>query len=125
MKKTKEIKKICNLQQEIIDLLSLDPTFNNGIYLGKQNEEHIKKCHNDAYCKYFKDLTAILKNPDYVGLNPKDGSIEIVKEYIINNEYVKVAVRLSGNGKYFVRSMYVLSNNRVHNFITKGTLKKC
>lgn len=63
-------------------------------------------------------------NPDYVGLNTKDESIEYVKEYKVDDEYVKVAVRVSGNRNYFARSIYVLNKTRVKNFITKGTLKK-
>ena len=57
-------------------------------------------------------------------LNAKDGSIEYIKEYRIDDEYVKVAVRVSDNDKYFARSIYVLNKTSVKSFIAKGTLKK-
>ena len=57
-------------------------------------------------------------------LNEKDDSIEFTKEYFYNGEYIKVAIRVSSSNIYYARSMYVLNNNRVKNFITKGTLKK-
>ena len=66
----------------------------------------------------------ILATPDYVGQNPTDGSIEYVKEFLLAGEYVKVAVRLSQSDRYYARSLYVLNNNRVRNYIAKGTLKK-
>ena len=66
----------------------------------------------------------ILAAPDYVGQNPTDGSIEFVKEFLLAGEYVKVAVRLSQSDRFYARSLYVLNNNRVKNFIAKGTLKK-
>ena len=66
----------------------------------------------------------IIANPDYVGKNAKDNSIEFTKEYYINGEYVKVAVRISTHNIYYARSMYVLNPKRVKNFIAKGTLKK-
>ena len=47
-----------------------------------------------------------------------------LKDFQINGEYVKVAVRLSGGGSLYARSLYVLNPNRVQNFIAKGTLKK-
>ena len=47
-----------------------------------------------------------------------------MKEFLINGEFVKVAVRLSGGGALYARSLYVLNHNRVKNFIQKGTLKK-
>ena len=57
-------------------------------------------------------------------LNAKDGSIEYIKEYRIDDEYVKVAVRVSDNDKYFARSIYVLNKTSVKSFIAKGALKK-
>lgn len=66
----------------------------------------------------------ILAYPDYVGQNPKDGSIEYVKEFLRDGEYVKVAVRLAQSERFYARSLYVLNNRRVKNFIEKGTLKR-
>ena len=94
------------------------------IYLGDTNIQHMKNSHPVDYEKYKDELENILSNPDYIGLNPNDDSIEYVKEFIQDNEYVKVAVRISSGDKYFARSMYVLNKNRVRNFIAKGTLKK-
>lgn len=80
--------------------------------------------HPADYQKYGSYIANILCSPDYVGINKKDNSLEYVKEFEIDNEFVKVAVRISLNGNVFARSMYILNNNRVKNFITKGTLKK-
>ena len=80
--------------------------------------------HPADYAKYGQFIPQILAQPDYVGENPADGSIEYVKDFQINGEFVKVAVRLSGSGKLYARSLYVLNSNRVNNFIKKGTLKK-
>lgn len=84
----------------------------------------MKSSHFDDYAKYGNDIPNILSSPDFVGVKPKDGSIEYVKEYKTDSEFVKVAVRVSGGGTLFARSLYVLNNNRVYNFISKGTLKK-
>lgn len=94
------------------------------VYLGDSNIQHMKKKHPADFAKYINEIPNILRNPDYVRQSPKDGSIEYVREYQINSEFVKVAVRISGGGKLFVRSLYVLNKNRVQNFIQKGTLKK-
>ncbi len=94
------------------------------IYLGDSNIEHMKSSHPDDYSKYGTDIELILSNPDYIGINKNDSSIEFVKEYIMNDEYVKVAVRISMNNNYYARSIYTLNNSRVRNFIEKGTLIK-
>lgn len=118
------VKKIGKISASVHQLLNLTAEKDTNIYIGTSNIEHMRKKHPKDFDKYWCYLREILKNPDYVGKNPKDHSIEYVKEFIDENqEYVKVAVRLSGKGKYFARSLYVLNSNRVKNFIRKGTLK--
>lgn len=115
---------IGRITKEIIDLLDLSIEPNTPIYLGESNIEHMLSKHPKDYEKYGIKLPEIIGNPDYIGFNHKDGSIEYVKEFLVHNEYVKAAVRISTNGKFFARSLYVLNKNRVDNFIIKGTLKR-
>lgn len=84
----------------------------------------MRSSHPADFAKYGAELVNILAHPDYVGRNPSDGSIEYVKEYLVDGDYVKVAVRLSQSDRYYARSLYVLNNRRVESFIKKGTLKK-
>jgi hypothetical protein len=94
------------------------------IYLGRSNIAHMQRRHPADYAKYGQYIPQILAAPDYVGINPSDGSIEYVKDFQVNGEFVKVAVRLSQGGVLYARSLYVLNPNRVQNFSRKGTLKK-
>ena len=94
------------------------------VYIGPSNTAHMQSNHPADYYKYHNDIAVIVTKPDYVAINSKDGSIELVKEFIHNGEYVKVAVRVSKSGKHFARSLYVLNPSRVSNFIAKGTLLK-
>ena len=113
------------ITQDIINILGI--TYikpDTPILLGDTNIKHMQTSHPADYQKYGSHIANILCFPDYVGINKKDNSLEYVKEFEIDNEFVKVAVRISLNGNVFARSMYILNNNRVKNFITKGTLKK-
>ena len=112
------------LSARVASLLGLHLQENQPILLGDSNITHMLNRHPADYAKYGQYIPLILATPDYVGQNPKDGSIEYVKDFQINGEYVKVAVRLSGGGALYARSLYVLKPNRVQNFIAKGTLKK-
>ena len=76
--------------------------------------------HESDFIKYGDRITEILESPDYVGINPKDQSIEYVKEI---SEFVKVAVRVSATGVFYARSLYTLSKIHVNNYISKGALK--
>lgn len=105
-------------------LLGIDTPEDRTIYLGQSNLSHMRNSHPEDFAKYGGELINILAFPDYVGQNPADGSIEYVKEFWSDGEYVKVAVRLSKSARYYVRSLYVLNPSRVKNYIAKGTLKK-
>ena len=117
-------KRIGFFSSNVIRTLGLDIPAGTPIYIADSNIEHMKTSHPEDYEKYGNELQNIIANPDYVGKNTKDDSIEFTKEYFINGEYVKVAVRVSTQNIYYARSMYVLNPNRVKNFIEKGTLKK-
>jgi hypothetical protein len=77
--------------------------------------------HSSDYDKYGNKIPQILKFPDYVRLNDDDGSIEYVKKF---GKHVKVAVRIAGDGKYYARSLYIISKSRADYFIKTGQLKR-
>lgn len=117
------VKQIGFINKRIIDKLNLDIS-PSPIYLGESNIKHMKSRHPKDYENHKNHLTLILSNPDYIRINNRDNSLEYVKEFKVGNEYIKIAVRVSTSGKWFVRSMYSLNTNRVNKFIKKGTLVK-
>lgn len=119
-----EIKTVGEITKTVESLLGLTVPNDRKIYLGQSNLTHMQTSHPEDFEKYGAELCSILANPDFVGQNPRDGSIEYVKEFLVDGEYVKVAVRLSAGSRYYARSLYVLNNSRVQNFIRKGTLKR-
>ena len=118
------MEQIGKLSSQIINALSLNMPVDTPIFMGASNIAHMQNSHPADYAKYGASISDILSSPDYVGINPTDNSIEYVKEYRIDNEFVKVAVRVSGGGNLYARSIYILNNNRTQNFIARGTLKK-
>ena len=113
-----------SISENIKKLLGLSSVGDDNIYMSATNIAHMESSHPSDYAKYKDQIQNILASPDYVGQNPNDNYIEYVKNFIIDSEYVKVAVRLSSGNKYYARSLYVLNKRRVENFIKKGTLKK-
>lgn len=112
-------------KQSIIDLLNLtDVRCSTPILLGESNIEHMKNRHPYEYDKYFSNISEIIAEPDYVGINPSDNSIGFVKEYLVSGEYVRVAVRVTTKGQYFAKSLHSLSTYNAERYIEHGTLKK-
>ena len=118
------MKKVGTVTAHVAQLLGISLSPDRSIYLGPSNLAHMQTAHPADFARYGAELDNILAHPDYVGQNPTDGSIEYVKEYLVNGEYVKVAVRLAKTNRFYARSLYILNNNRVQNYIAKGTLKK-
>lgn len=116
-------KQIGYFSSAVIQALSLDIAVGTPIFISDTNINHMKTSHPKDFEKYGANIESIITDPDYVGKNTKDDSIEFTKEFLVNGEFVKVAVRITARNVYYARSMYVLNPNRVKNFIQKGTLK--
>ena len=120
-----KVDKIGKFSKKIIDLLNLDIPENTEIYIGNQNREHMEKKHSHDYYYYHHLLPNIIENPDYVGIEPKNNSIEYIKEVSIDpNVIIKIAILVSSNGKYFVRTMYNISDHKIQSALNKGYLFK-
>jgi len=115
--------KVGEINQRVIDLLGLSVEAGTPIFLSNSNIEHMINTHPYDFEDYGMDLENILQYPDYVGINPNDHSVEYVKLFKVqNNEYIKVAVRVSAGGNYFARSLYSRDTRRMERFIEKGYL---
>ena len=120
-----KVDKIGKFSKKIIDLLNLSIPENTEIYIGNQNREHMEKKHSHDYYYYHHLLPNIISNPDYVGIEPKNNSIEYIKEVSIDpSVIIKIAIRVSSNGKYFVRTMYNISDHKIQSALNKGYLFK-
>lgn len=64
---------------DIINILGLNITEGTPIYIADSNIMHMKNSHPADYAKYGNDIPQIISNPDYVGVNAKDNSIEFTK----------------------------------------------
>ena len=83
----------------------------------------IKRHHNDVI-HHIEDLELILRNPDFVGINPreKDVSFEYVKRFDNN---VLVAIKLHKSGDFsYVPTMYRLQDYKLQSRIKSGRLRK-
>ncbi len=125
LQKEKQILKIGELKQEIINLLQLNEKPRN-IKISYDRIEHCDKHKPDfkdeqSYNKSMELLPYILQNPDYVGYNSNHSSIEYIKEI---NELTLVAVRLKAKGDLFFRSIYPISKVKLQNGINQNRIKK-
>ena len=96
---------IGKITESVIDALGLSAEPGTPIYIGQSNIDHMMSRHPEDCAKYGSHIRSIIDESDYVGLNSGDGSIEYIKDFKADNDYVKVAARVSLSGKYFARRM--------------------
>ena len=111
------MKQVGVITARVIQLLELNIPPDTPIFLGETNVAHMEAKHGNDYRRYGERIEEIIAAPTYVGY--KKGSIEYIKEL---SEYVKIAVRVSSDGTYFVRTIYAMNPDKVENFLIK--LKK-
>ena len=117
-------RKIGKITKKIIKTINLDYKKEKDIFIGESNLIHIQKRHPQDYEKYIDKIEEIIRKPTYLARNEKKKSIEFIKEYKIENDFVLVAVRISNNDVNFVRTMYVMSKEKVEKYFKHGYFYK-
>ncbi|HEL2174970.1 TPA: PBECR2 nuclease fold domain-containing protein [Streptococcus suis] len=115
------MKKVGQLTKEIIEEFSLSFEEGTEILLSPKRKKHMEK-HRDEFSDFdetFDRIHEIIQSPDYIGQHPNGQSLEYIK-HIDGN--VLVAVRLSN--KLTVRTMYVIKDTKLENYIKAGRTKK-
>ena len=113
--------KVGEISLEVIKLLDLPLTEKTPIYVGVTNIAHMAKEHSYEFNRFYDRIPLIISTADYVRLKQDDGSIEYIKSF---GKYIKLAIRVAGDGNYYARSLYFIETNRAENLVKKGELKK-
>ena len=112
------------ISKEVAEL-EIDVKEGDAIYLSDTAINHIRETHSDAYMKYFDSIEDIIEHPDYIGVaGAYAPSIEYIKCYENNGENVNIAVRASKGGTLYLRSMFLIEEGRINDYIKKGILRK-
>ena len=114
------IEKIGKISLDVINLLDLPLAEAVPIYIGVTNIAHMASEHSYEFNRFYDKLPYIISEADYVRLKREDNSIEHIKSF---GKYVKLAVRIAGDGSYYARSLYFIETNRVERLVKKGELK--
>lgn len=117
-------KQIGIVNKKVIQLLDLKYTKELPIIIGESNLAHMQKEHPKDFEKYGNNIEDIINNPTYVALNPNQNSIEYIKEYKIDDEFVLVAVRVTNNGTMFARTLFVMTERKKEKYLSKGYARK-
>lgn len=124
MKNCKQILKIGELTEEIINILNINEKPRN-IKFAYDRIQHCEKHKkefkdNQSYEKSMEKIPLIINEPDYVGYNTKNNSIEYIKRL---DDLTLVAIRIKTKGDLFLRSIYPISEVKLKNKIISKEYK--
>lgn len=113
---------IGKLTDEIIKFLNLSRSPGN-IVLWDDRFKYMEKHKNDfkseeEYYRHIQELPNIIENPDYLGLHPKDNSIQFIKRI---DKIMLVGVRIKNQGSLSIRSSYPISEEQLQTYIDSNT----
>ena len=109
-------RQIGKISKKVIRILDLQYEEEQPIFIGDANIKHMKEEHPNDFKKYGSNIEDIIKHPTYLARNEKKKSIEFIKEYKIDSEFVLVAVRVSNNNVHFARTMYIMAQEKVEKY---------
>lgn len=118
-------KVIGNLNQKVIAEFGLSLKVGQPIFIGESNLQHMKSQHPQDFEKYADKIEDIIKNPDYIAKHPKknNSAIEYIKVFKTKNDHVLVAVRTTGSGTLFARTLFVMDPEKVNKYKKKDALR--
>lgn len=94
------------------------------IYLSKGLETHLIKQNHSNCLKHIADITDIIENPDYVGINPNqsENSIELIKMF---SENILVGIKLDVDNDYlYIATMHDVQESKINRRLHSGRIKR-
>jgi hypothetical protein len=94
------------------------------IYRSKGFISHLIKRNHFDCIKHIDDIPTIIKNPDYVGVNPSENgnTIELVKRF---HKTILIGIKFDNKEGYlYVSTMYVLQEQKLFRRLKSGRLKE-
>lgn len=95
------------------------------IYRSKGLPAHMLKRHHEKCLKYIDYIPDIIKEPDYIGINPNETevqSIELIKRYKDN---VLIGIKLDKDNDYlYVSTMHDISESKIQMRLFSGRFKE-
>lgn len=118
--------KIGEINELVINILDLSLETATPIFIGETNLSHMQSEHPEDFEKYGDKIEEILVSPDYVAKHPRKDSIEYIKVYFDEQKEkrVLVAVRATGSGKFYARTLFVMSDTKVEKYKEKDAFRE-
>lgn len=115
-------KKIGQITEQMIKALNIPSLRPGPVFLDDDHYEHMSSEHEYEFGQYGAKIEEIIQSPSHIGFNPCNPSLELIKHYPSRGEYVKIPVKQSASGNYWMKTMYTLGQGQVEDYASSGRL---
>ena len=115
---------IGTITKNVKQMLSINSDVSKILVNNDNLEKHLIKRNHKNMISHIPKIAEYLKNPDYVGINPREKGISL--EYVVQVQpNILIAVKLdSKNGYFYVATMHEISQLKLSQRIGNGRLRK-
>jgi len=86
-------------------------------------KKHVERRHPEQL-KYLDKLTDIIKNPNYIGVNPREKSGESLELIKIYSDNIMIGIKFDSVNKYlYVATLHEVSDYKINNRVNSGRIK--
>lgn len=119
--------KIGELSPQVIRILNLNLNPQNIYLWGPRIAEHCEKHKTEyssvsAYNEAITNIPLIIKEPDYIGINSKNGNIQYIKK-LSDISLIGIKITSNDNGLLF-RTIFPITESKLKHNINIGIYKK-
>lgn len=119
-----ELLKVGEYNKKFNDILGIEIS-DFDIYRSKGLPAHMLKRHHEKCLKYIDYIPDIIRNPNYIGVNPnetEEESIELIKRYKDN---ILIGIKLDKDNDYlYVSTMHDISESKIQRRLFSGRFKE-
>jgi hypothetical protein len=116
--------KLGRINRAIEKALGVDLGENVWIYMDQADLDKMASKWPSVYLARLEEASKIIKTPDYASYAPKKKTLFLIKEYLREGEFTKVALEIEQDKEWHLKLIYVLSALKAHEIDQEGGIKR-
>jgi hypothetical protein len=116
--------KLGRINRAIEKALGVDLGENVWIYMEQDDLDQMASKWPSVYLSRLEEASKIIKTPDYASYAPKKKTLFLIKEYLREGEFTKVALEIEQDREWHLKLIYVLSALKTREIDEEGGIKR-
>jgi hypothetical protein len=116
--------KLGRINRAVEKALGVDLGENVWIYMDEGDLDKMAAKWPSVYLARLEEASKIIKTPDYASYVPEKKTLFLIKEYLRDGEFTKVALEIEKDKDWHLKLIYVLNALKAHEIDQAGGIKR-